>query len=77
MGSHRRLRCRARVRWLRGGIVFALIDSKPGVGLAGAVFLIGLLYSETRSSSPMLPLGLFRSTSFSGANLLTLFLYSA
>jgi hypothetical protein len=31
----------------------------------------------TRSSSPMLPLSLFRSRSFSGANLLTLFLYSA
>jgi MFS family permease len=60
-----------------GGIVFALIDSKPAVGLAGAIFLIGLSYWETRSSSPMLPLSLFRSRSFSGANLLTLFLYSA
>jgi MFS family permease len=26
-----------------GGIVFALIDSRPAVGLAGAIFLIGLL----------------------------------
>ena len=60
-----------------GGIVFGLINSKPAIGLAGAIFLIGLLYWETRSSSPMLPLSLFRSRSFSGANLLTLFLYSA
>ena len=60
-----------------GGIVFALINSRPAIGLAGAIFLIGLLYWETRSSSPMLPLSLFRSRSFSGANLLTLFLYSA
>jgi EmrB/QacA subfamily drug resistance transporter len=60
-----------------GGIVFALIESKPAVGLAGAISLIGLLYWETRSSSPMLALSLFRSRSFSGANLLTLFLYSA
>lgn len=60
-----------------GGIVFALINSRPTIGLAGAVFLIGLLWWETRSSSPMLPLSLFRSRSFSGANLLTLFLYSA
>jgi EmrB/QacA subfamily drug resistance transporter len=60
-----------------GGIVFALINSRPAIGFAGAVFLIALLYWETRSSSPMLPLGLFRSRSFSGANLLTLFLYSA
>src|SRR6202035_3484074 len=50
---------------------------RPAVGLAGVIFLFGLLYWETRSSSPMLPLSLFRSRSFSGANLLTLFLYSA
>jgi len=60
-----------------GGIVFALIDSRPAVGVAGAIVLIGLLYWERLASSPMLPLGLFRSRNFSGANLLTLFLYSA
>jgi EmrB/QacA subfamily drug resistance transporter len=60
-----------------GGIVLAFIDSMPVVGVAGAICLIGLLYWETRSSSPMLPLSLFRSRSFIGANLLTLFLYSA
>ena len=60
-----------------GGIVLALINSRPIIGVAGAIFLIGLLHWEARSSSPMLPLGLFRSHSFSGANLLTLFLYSA
>jgi EmrB/QacA subfamily drug resistance transporter len=60
-----------------GGIVFALINARPAIGLVGAIFLAGLLYWETRSSSPMLPLGLFRSRNFSGANLLTLFLYSA
>jgi predicted MFS family arabinose efflux permease len=59
------------------GIVFALINSRPTIGIAGAIFLIGLLFWETRSSSPMLPLSLFRSRRFSGANLLTLFLYSA
>ena len=60
-----------------GGVVFALINARPTLGLAGAILLIGLLYWETRSSSPMLPLRLFRSRIFSGANLLTLFLYSA
>ena len=60
-----------------GGIVFALINSRPAIGLAGTIFLVGLLYWETRSLSPMVPLSLFRSRSFSGANLLTLFLYSA
>jgi len=49
----------------------------PGAGAMGAVALIALLYWEVRSPSPMVPLGLFRSRNFSGANLLTLFLYSA
>src|SRR5258706_611130 len=60
-----------------GGIVFALIESSPVVGAIGAVALIGLLYWEAHSSSPMVPLCLFRSPNFSGANLLTLFLYAA
>jgi EmrB/QacA subfamily drug resistance transporter len=59
-----------------GGIVFALIESSPVAGTIGVVVLIGLLYWEAHSSSPMVPLRLFRSSNFSGANLLTLFLYS-
>jgi predicted MFS family arabinose efflux permease len=46
-------------------------------GTVGIVALIVLLYWEARSSSPMVPLNLFRSLTFSGANLLTLFLYFA
>jgi EmrB/QacA subfamily drug resistance transporter len=60
-----------------GGIVLALIESIPAAGEMGAVALMALLYWEARSSSPMVPLRLFRSRNFSGANLLTLFLYSA
>jgi EmrB/QacA subfamily drug resistance transporter len=60
-----------------GGIVLALIESIPIAGALGAIALIALLYWEARSSSPMVPLALFRSRNFSGANLLTLFLYSA
>jgi EmrB/QacA subfamily drug resistance transporter len=60
-----------------GGIVLALIDSTLAAGVLGIVALIVLLYWETRSSSPMVPLNLFRSLNFSGANLLTLFLYFA
>ena len=60
-----------------GGIVFALIDSRPMEGLAGAICLVGLVYWESRSPAPMLPLLLFQSRSFRGANLLTLFLYAA
>jgi len=60
-----------------GGIVFALIESAPAAGAAGAIALIALLYWEARAPSPMVPLHLFRSRNFTGANLLTLFLYSA
>jgi EmrB/QacA subfamily drug resistance transporter len=60
-----------------GGIVFALIESMPVAGSVGFVALIALFYWESRASSPMIPLGLFRSGNFSGSNLLTLFLYAA
>jgi len=60
-----------------GGIVFALIESVPLAGIAGGIGLIALLYWEARTPSAMVPLGLFRSRNFSGANLLTLFLYAA
>jgi EmrB/QacA subfamily drug resistance transporter len=60
-----------------GGIVFALIESAPVAGAAGIIALIALFYWEAHTSSPMIPLRLFRSRDFSGANLLTLFLYAA
>ncbi len=60
-----------------GGIVFGLIESAPVSGIAGTVVLIAMFYWEERSSSPMVPLHLFRSRDFSGANLLTFFLYAA
>jgi hypothetical protein len=41
--------------------------------LSGAAFL----WRESRAAAPMLPLDLFRSRPFSGANLMTLLLYSA
>jgi len=68
------------------GLVYGLIESSRsgwghpeilialGLGLAGvAAFVI----FEARSRSPMLPLDLFRSSDFTGANALTLFLYGA
>ena len=45
--------------------------------IVGAGCLIAFVLVEARSASPMLPLVLFDSRSFSGANLLTLFLYGA
>jgi EmrB/QacA subfamily drug resistance transporter len=65
------------------GITFALIEAGRGgeraliAGGIGVVALGCFFVVESRSSAPMLPLDLFRSRSFSGANLMTLFLYGA
>jgi EmrB/QacA subfamily drug resistance transporter len=69
-----------------GGIVYGLIESSrlgfsnPAIiaSLAGGILTaIVFVVVEARRQNPMLPLQLFRSRSFSGANLLTLFLYTA
>jgi EmrB/QacA subfamily drug resistance transporter len=60
-----------------GGITYAFIQSAPLAGVAGAAALVAFLFLEARSPAPMLPLALFRSRNFSGANLVTLFLYCA
>jgi EmrB/QacA subfamily drug resistance transporter len=65
------------------GITFALIEAGRGgeralvAGVVGVVALACFFVVESRSSAPMLPLDLFRSRSFSGANLMTLSLYGA
>jgi EmrB/QacA subfamily drug resistance transporter len=65
------------------GITFALIEAGRGgkwvlvAGGVGVVALACFFVVESRSDAPMLPLDLFRSRSFSGANLMTLFLYGA
>ncbi len=69
-----------------GALVFALIES-PSAGwhdarVLGALLLAGLVLAafvavERRHPAPLLPLALFRSREFSGANLLTLLLYAA
>ncbi len=46
-------------------------------GVVGVIALVAFFFVEWKSDAPMLPLGLFRSRNFSGANLLTLFLYAA
>lgn len=68
-----------------GSIVYGLLESSI-VGFNGfvvGVIAIGVLVLgcfvrlESRLVSPMMPLSLFRSRTFSGANLLTLLLYAA
>lgn len=66
-----------------GFITFALLEARrrgpivTGAALIGAAASVGLWFVERKAEAPMLPLGLFRSKTFSGANLLTLFLYTA
>lgn len=60
-----------------GAVTYALIDSRPVAGAAGAITLVALFCWEAHAPAPMVPLGLFRSRNFSGANLLTFFLYAA
>jgi len=66
-----------------GALTFALIEGpRQGaaaaiVGVVGISAIVAFLIVEARSSSPMVPLVLFRSRNFSGANLLTFLLYGA
>jgi EmrB/QacA subfamily drug resistance transporter len=69
-----------------GGLVNGFIESislgwrRPlvfGSLMVGFGCLIAFVLVEANVTSPMLPLTLFESRSFSGANLLTLFLYAA
>jgi EmrB/QacA subfamily drug resistance transporter len=43
----------------------------------GILAMGGFIYTERRVKNPMLPLSIFKSSTFSGANLITLFLYAA
>jgi EmrB/QacA subfamily drug resistance transporter len=69
-----------------GGLVYGLIESvnlgwrNPlvyGSLFVGFGCLIGFVFLEAHVTAPMLPLTLFKSRGFSGANLLTLSLYAA
>jgi EmrB/QacA subfamily drug resistance transporter len=69
-----------------GGVVFGMIES-PALGwshpqvygslIAGVLALAAFLWVEAHAGSPMVPFALFQSKTFTGANLLTFFLYAA
>ncbi|HKP01823.1 MAG TPA: MFS transporter [Chthoniobacterales bacterium] len=69
-----------------GALVYGLIESaRPGVAqstamialVLAALLLTAFVVWEARNQAPMVPLELFRSPAFTGANLVTLFLYGA
>jgi EmrB/QacA subfamily drug resistance transporter len=69
-----------------GGLVYGLIESSR-LGLrsfavlaalfGGVILFAAFIFVEAGARQPMMPLSLFRSQNFAGANLLTLFLYAA
>lgn len=69
-----------------GGVAYGFIESagrgwhRPSIWgsvTGGGLCLLAFFLVESRVGSPMVPLELFSSANFSGANLLTLFLYAA
>ena len=69
-----------------GSVVFGLLESANwGLGnpwilgaIAAGILLLGAFVGvEARVASPMMPLSLFQSRAFAGANILTLLLYAA
>jgi EmrB/QacA subfamily drug resistance transporter len=69
-----------------GGVIYGLIES-PRLGFSNPMVLLSLagglislalfVFNEARAKNPMVPLELFRNRDFTGANILTLFLYFA
>jgi EmrB/QacA subfamily drug resistance transporter len=67
------------------GLVYALIEGPSqdwpaaaiGFGLVGILALAGFLMVEATTATPMVPLGIFRSQQFSGANAVTFAVYAA
>ncbi len=67
------------------GVVYALIEG-PGhgwtgisvaLGVVGVLSLVAFLLVEARIANPMVPLGIFKSQQFSGANAVTFAVYAA
>jgi MFS family permease len=86
-------RMRGRLDWPGGGlitvglgsVIYALIEvtdagwdtATVSALVVGAACLLAFVAVEARTATPMLPLAIFRSTQFTGANLTTLAVYAA
>ena len=69
-----------------GAIVWALIEGPERgltdaatlvAGFGGLALLVVFVVTETRSRNPLLPIAIFRSRQFTGANVVTLLVYAA
>jgi EmrB/QacA subfamily drug resistance transporter len=74
-----------RLDWLGGALLVlgmgalssALIEQVPPLAALAGVVLVAFVVVEWRTREPMLPLGVFRSRTFTAANLVTLAVYAA
>jgi EmrB/QacA subfamily drug resistance transporter len=60
-----------------GGLIYGLIEAVPVAVVVGVALLGLFFFAEARTREPMLPLELFKSRLFSGANATTLAVYFA
>ena len=60
-----------------GGLAYGLIEEQPSATAVGLVALVVFVLVERRRPHPLLPLEVFRSKQFTGANLTTLAVYAA
>jgi EmrB/QacA subfamily drug resistance transporter len=60
-----------------GAATFGLIERKPMAGVVAVIAFVAFIVVERRTTDPIVPLTLFRSRTFTGANILTLLLYGA
>jgi EmrB/QacA subfamily drug resistance transporter len=60
-----------------GGITLAFIEKVWPALIGGVLALVAFFFVERRARNPIVPFSLFRSRSFTGANVLTLLLYAA
>ncbi len=60
-----------------GAATYALIETSIIPGIVAAIAFVAFVLVEQRVEEPIVPLSLFRSRTFTGANVLTLFLYGA
>jgi EmrB/QacA subfamily drug resistance transporter len=58
-------------------VAYALIEGTAGAGMAGLAALVAFVAVERRGDHPMMPLSLFSSRQFTGANLTTVAVYGA
>ena len=57
-------------------MAYGLIEGRRSVGIVGALIIVAFVMIERRVKHPMLPLSIFRSSQFTGANLTTFAVYT-